>query len=214
MGVGLALVERDYRIMRDIERFRFCLGRHIKHLAGFGSQQKCDRRLQALIQAGYVHRQFILYGVPSVLSLTYKGKLLIGANKRQDKIRIDRIIHDIAVLDTVIYFMVQHEIEIDKIITEKELHSQRGFGQRTHQPDYIFVKADKKHCVEIELTLKAKNRFSEIVEDNYLNYDTQHWIVPNHAVKIKSILEDLNVKCQNIEIIELEGVQNFVRAVK
>ena len=214
MGVGLALVERDYSVMRDIERFRFCLGRHIKHLAGFGSQQKCDRRLQALIQAGYINRQFILYGVPSVLSLTYKGKLLIGANKRQDKIRVDRIIHDIAVLDTVIYFMLTHEISVDKIITEKEIHSQRGFGQRTHQPDYIFPKGDKKHCVEVELTLKSKQRFSEIVEENYLNYDTQYWIVPNHAIKIKSMLEDFNVKYQNIEIMELEEIQKIVRAVK
>jgi len=209
--LGIELVERDYRIMRDVERFRFCLSRHIKCLAGFGSQQKCDKRLKALIEAKYIDRKMILYGVPSVYFLTYKGKMLIGANKRQDKIRVDRIVHDITVLDTVIYFMANYEIAADKMVTEKELHSRRGFDQRTHQPDFVYEKSGKKHCVEIELTIKSKQRFLGIVQDNYLNYDVQYWITPKNAVKIQSMLEDLNTNYNNIEIIELEGVQEFVR---
>jgi len=200
--------------MRDIERFRFCLSRHIKILAGFGSIQNCDKRLKSLIEAKYIDRKYILYGVPCVYLLTYKGKILIGANKRQDKIRVDRVIHDIAVLDTVIYFMGNYEIDIENIVTEKELNSKLGFSQRKHQPDFVFEKSGKKYCVEIELTLKSKQKFLEIVEDNYLNYDTQYWIVSKSGVKIKSMLEDLNTKFQNIEIIELEGVQQFARVNK
>jgi len=211
--LGLLLAQRDYTIMRSVERFRFCLSRHIKILANFAGQRKCDKRLKTLIEAGYINRKKVLYGVPSVYSLAYKGKMLIGANKRQDKVRVDRIVHDITVLDTVIYFMNQYEIEIDKIVTEKELNSQRGFDVRKHQPDFIFHKLNKKHCVEIELTMKAKQRFLEIVQDNYLNYDVQHWVIPKN-IKMRNMLDELNKEYQNIEIIEVEGVQEFVRANK
>lgn len=209
--VAVALVERDYRVMRDIERFRCCLGRHIKILADFEGLRQCDRRLKSLLEAGYVSRKIVLYGVPSVYSLTHKGKMLIGANKRQDKIRVERVVHDIAVLDTVIYFMLKHEIEVGKIITEKELNSTRGFEQRKHQPDFVFKKADKTYCVEIELTAKSKQRFVEIVQENYLNYDTQYWVIAKTGVKILKMLESLQEGYPNIEIMEMEEIQEFAR---
>ena len=87
----MVLVDRDYQILREIDRFRFCLGRHIKLLTGFEGQRACDRRLKILIEAGYINRKKILYGIPSVYFLTHKGKMLIGANKRQDKIRVEKI---------------------------------------------------------------------------------------------------------------------------
>ena len=121
----MILVDRDYRIMEDIERFRFCLSRHIKLLAGFEGQRACDRRLKILIESGYIDRKKILYGVPSVYFLTHKGKMLIGANKRQDKIRVEKIPHDIAVVDAAIYFMLKYNVKPDEIITEKKINSNK-----------------------------------------------------------------------------------------
>ena len=98
----MRLQERDYSILQEIERWRFCLSRHIKCLAAFSGQRACDRRLKLLIEAGYIQHKKILYGIPSLYYLTHKGKVLIHANKRQDKIKIEQITHDITVLDTVI----------------------------------------------------------------------------------------------------------------
>lgn len=210
----MILVDRDYKILRDIERFRFCLSRHIKLLAGFEGQRACDRRLKILIEAGYIDRKKVIYGVPSVYFLTYKGKMLIGANKRQDKIRIEKIPHDIAVVETAIYFMKKYNINSDEIITEKELNSKSGFGERKHCPDFVIERNDKKYCIEVELSLKAKDRFEKIVEDNYLAYNTQFWIVAKSGLKIQKRLQDLSKKYSNIKIIELEGVQEFVRTNK
>jgi len=207
----VVLVERDYLIMREIERFRFCLSRHIKLLADFEGQRACDRRLKILIEAGYIDRKKVLYGVPSVYYLTHKGKMLIGANKRQDKIRTEKIPHDIAVVETAIYFMQKNNIKLDEIITEKQLNSIAGFGDRKHCPDFVIEKDGKKNCVEVELSLKEKTRFEKIVEDNYLNYDMQFWIVAKSGLKIKKRLESLSEKYQNIEVIELEGVQKVVK---
>jgi len=197
--------------MKDIERFRFCLSRHIKMLAEFEGQRACDRRLKILIEAGYIDRKKVLYGVPSVYYLTHKGKMLIGANKRQDKIRVEKIPHDIAVVETAIFFMLKQDINSDEIVTEKEINSISGFGDRKHSPDFIIEKDGIKNCVEVELSLKAKDRFEKIVENNYLEYNTQFWVVAKTGIKIKKTLEKITEKYQNIEIIELEGVQEFVK---
>jgi len=43
------IVERDYMILRELDRWRFCLGRHIKMLTGFEGVRACDRRLKKLV---------------------------------------------------------------------------------------------------------------------------------------------------------------------
>ena len=209
--MGIVLVDRDYRILKDIERFRFVLSRHIKLLAGFDGQRACDRRLKALIETGYIDRKKILYGVPSLYYLTHKGKMLIGANKKQDKIRVEKIPHDIAVVETAIYFMLKNGIYSEEIMTEKQINSVSGFGERKHCPDFIIEKDHKKNCVEIELSLKENSRFEKIVEENYLDYNIQFWIVAQSGLKIKKRLENLSEKYQNIEIINLEEVQEIVK---
>ena len=212
----MILVERDYLIMREVERFRFVLSRQIKLLAGFEGQRACDRRTKLLIEGGYIDRQKVLYGVPSVYYLTHKGKMLIGANKRQDKIRVEKIGHDIAVLDTVIYFIKAYGVNLENVMTEKQLYSKSGFGTRKHFPDFIFTDKSEKDkdcicCVELELSAKAKAKLEKNVEENYLEYETQYWIVPKAGVKIKQILNDLTEKYTNIKILDLEGVEEYVR---
>ena len=205
------MVERDYRILKDIERFRFVLSRHIRILAEFEGQRACDRRIKALIEAEHIDRKKVLYGVPSVYFLTHKGKMLIGANKRQEKIRVERINHDIVVIDTAIYFTEHEKVKVEKIVTEKELHSISGFGNRKHYPDFVFEKDSKKNCVEVELTAKSKQNLEKVLAENYLTYDTQYYVIPNNGHKIKSMLDKFSEKYGNIEIISVEGVQEFVR---
>ena len=210
----MVLVDRDYEIMREIERWRFCLSRHIKLLADFEGQRACDRRLKILIEAGYIDRKKVLYGVPSVYFLTHKGKMLIGANKRQEKIRVEKIPHDIAVVETAIYLMLKHKVNLNEIQTEKQINSRAGFGERKHCPDFVVEKGSKKICVEIELSIKAKARLEKIVEDNYLDYDNQIWIVAKSGLKIKRNLDNLSAKYTNLRTMSLEEVQEFVKLNK
>jgi len=49
----IRLVERDERIIRELDRWRVVQGRHIMHLTGFSGQSACDRRLRKLIQASH-----------------------------------------------------------------------------------------------------------------------------------------------------------------
>jgi len=202
------LVERDYEVFREVERWRFCLGRHIRVLAGFTGQRACDRRLRTLIDARLIQKRRIIYGVPSVYNLAHRGKMLIGANKRQDKVRLDNIAHDIAVLDTAIYFIDKLGIPKNSITTEKQLYSLKGFGNRKHEPDFIFTKDDKTYCVEVELSLKSKPRLDNNIKSNYLAYDFQIWVIGESVPKLPRLLEEFKTQYDNIIITNMKEIRD------
>jgi len=205
------LVERDFQILKLLYDWDFCLGRQIRILADFKGQRACDRRLQKLREEKLIDRQRILYGVPSLYTVTYQGKKLIGVDtKHTNKIRVDLIPHNIHTVDTAIYMLCKYKIASEDITTEKTLHKADGFGKRRHRPDFIFFHKDKVYCIEAELTLKAKERMKKNLKDNYDDYDYQIWIVPKHQAKIRDILEESKDRYPNIYIISLEEVSDYV----
>jgi len=158
-----------------------------------------------LIDAGYLLRKKYLYGVAYLYTLTHKGRILLGANKREDKIRVDRITHDIFVLDAVIYYIRKHSLSLEKIESEKELHIKDGFGTRKHHPDFVFEVGGKKFAVEVELCPKAKDRLEKNVRDNYLNFDGQVWITNDS--KVIAMLGGLADTYSNIEVARLGEIK-------
>ena len=203
----IRLVDRDYRIIKEIDRWRVCQGRHIMELAGFEGQRACDRRLRKLIEAGYIKREKILYGVAGIYSNTNKAKKIAELSNVNQKIRVEQIKHDIAVIDTAIYFNKKHNVAFSDIITEIELHRKDGFGVRKHRPDFIFTKDKKIICVEIELAMKSKGRFETIIKNNFREYDSQIWIVSSMNTQIAEFLEKNKSKYSDIKIIEISEVK-------
>lgn len=205
----IRLVDRDYRIIKEIDRWRVIQSRHIKEIAEFDGQRACDRRLRKLIEAGYIKREKILYGVAGIYSNTSKAKQIAEISNTDQKIRVDQIRHDIVVMDTAIYINRKEKIPFSDITTEIELHRQDGFGIRKHRPDFTYARDSKSICVEIELSLKAKARLEKNIHDNFLAYEAQIWVVPSMNTKIADILNKSMKKYTNIKIIELQEVQNF-----
>ena len=200
----MVIVERDMEILRLVYRFKFCLGRHISALVGFSGSRACDRRLRALTDAGYLARKKYLYGLPYLYTVSYRGRILIGANKRENKIRLELINHDVRVLDALIYFKVKYGVSLDDMESERELHIKDGFGTRKHHPDFVFNHQDKKYAVELELTLKAKATLEKNVRDNYLSYDKQIWVTDDN--KILALLQIFANEYGNIEIMRLGDI--------
>ncbi len=209
MSSGFRLVDRDYLILSEIDRWRVILGRHICNMTDFTGQRACDRRLQKLLNAGFIKREKILYGVPYIYSLTSTGKALIGVSTSNEHIRIEQITHDILVADTAVFFNRKYSLPYSDIITEKQLHRQDGFSNRKHQSDFIFNHNNKTFCVEIELTLKSKDRFKKNIIDNFNNYDYQIWIVPDLHTKIYTFLSDMSMNYPNIKIIEAKEIKTY-----
>ena len=207
----MRLVDRDYLILEEVGRWRVVLGRHLRVLADFSGERACDRRLRTLIEAGYLERKKYIYGVPSLYSLTSNGKKLIQINYRNTSVKLDQVIHDIAVVDTAIYYTKKENVKLSDIHTEKQLHITDGFGNRKHQPDFIFTKDNKKYCIEVELSQKEKSRLTKNIKDNYMNFDFQNWIIPKNKVKIYEMVSDISKQYNNVQILDLEVVQEFVK---
>ncbi len=201
------LIERDFNVFREVNRWRVTLSRHLKTLAGFSSQRTCDRRLKTLIEAGFLRRQKYIYGVPYLYFPERKAQVLIHASTHEPKIRIEQIVHDIAVLDTAIFVHNEKAVPFSDMQTEKELHGIDGFSNRRHRPDFVYEQGGQSICVEVELSLKAKTRLEKNIKENFTNYDSQLWIVPNMHSKISAILEEQSRIYPDIQIIELEGVK-------
>ena len=206
---GIRLEARDYLILKAVYRFRFCLGRHIRVFADYGSLRATDRRLKILVEAGFLERKKYIFGIPYLYTVSHKGRMLLGVNKRADQIRIDRIAHDIYVLDAVIYYMAKYNVSLEIIESEKELHIKDGFGIRKHYPDFVVKVNDKSYAIEIELNPKAKDRVANNVRDNYLNYDYQIWITEGN--KVFSLIQGFTNEYSNIEIMRLEEVIEYVK---
>ena len=208
----MRLMERDKLIFACVAKFNFLLGRHIKMLF-FDGTRACDRRLKLLCENEYINRRKILYGVPSLYSLTHKGRKAVNASIKDNKIRVEQIQHDIAVIDTLIFIMNKFKVNLSDVTTEKQLHQLDGFGERRHHPDFIFVKDNKTYSVEVELSLKAKTRLEKIIENNFMEYNRQFWVVPDNQVKILKILEISKLKYTDIAIISLERIEGYVKHI-
>ncbi|MDR1410412.1 MAG: hypothetical protein LBJ12_09205 [Oscillospiraceae bacterium] len=115
-------------------------------------------------------------------------------------------------IDAAIYVHLVHDVPLSAITTEKELHQRDGFGIRRHQPDFTFVVDGKTTCVEVELTPKSKDRLIVNLQDNFLTYESQVWVVPKTQGKILRLLSSQTSTFPNIEIVHLEDVTGFVKA--
>lgn len=208
------MTERDKLILREVDRWRACGSKHIRWLANFSGQRATDRRLKILIEAGYLERRKYLYGVPSIYFLTAKGKSLIHIGTGTEKVKIEQIVHDRTVLDTATYFMHKESLSLHDITTEKQLHQLDGFGIRKHRPDFVFVKDQLTHCVEVELTKKANSRLLNIIKDNFMEYDTQKWVVPDYQTAILNVLNDSQRYYTNIEIFSLQKITDHMQSLK
>jgi hypothetical protein len=182
-------------------------------LCGFSGARASDRRLKLLVEAGYLERKKYLYGVPYLYSLSHKGRMLIGVNKRADTLRLERVMHDIYVLDTVIYFVKKANVKLENIISEKDMHSSDGFGSRRHYPDFLIEANGKRYAVEIEIALKSKDRLEKNIGTNYIDYDGQYWILGDNP-KLNALIKEFQSSYSNLRVIKLEEVINYVNELK
>ena len=205
---GLELQERDISILRLVYCFRFCLGRHIKILCGFSGARAADRRLKLLVEAGYLERKKLLYGVPYLYTVSHKGRMLIGVNKRADTLRIERIMHDSHVLDSVIFFLGTMNIGLDAIISEKEMHVSDGFGHHRHYPDFVINAPLGAIAVEVEIALKSKERLEKNIRTNYMDFDFQYWVLGDNP-KLNALIKGFQGEYSNLSAIKLDAVVNY-----
>lgn len=124
-------------------------GKHVKHFAGFSSQRTTDRRLKLLREEGYIEKVKILYGISSLYKLTSREKKILDVSIKNDSIRIEQIIHNIAMLGSVVFFIKKYNVQLNNVVSEKQLHDMQGFGNRKHVVDFMFAIKNKRFGIEI-----------------------------------------------------------------
>ena len=205
----IKLVERDYLIFEQITKWRFLLSRQIRILCNFQSVRTVTRRLAILIEAGYLKREYILFGLPPLYFVTPKAKEIFNLDYITSNARVGLINHQINVVDTAIYFL--NKLKVENLHTERELKYLKGFSIREHCPDFVLSLDNKKIAVEIELTLKNKSTLKKNIESNYNNYNRQIWVIPKKQIRIINVLEEAQDFYSGIEIIYLEEVQAYIK---
>jgi len=208
--MGFLITERDYKIMHEITRWKFLLGRQIRVLGGFSGQRACDRRIRKLIDAGYIEGRHYIYGIPRLYFVTRKAVQIFGLGYYTPSVRLDAIIHDIAVIDTAIY-VIDRGVDSKSIVTERDLRNRAGFGRARHFPDFYYVVDNTTYCVEVEMSEKSVTALAKNIKSNYTNYDIQRYFIPSDKVKIIENVERLEKDYPNIAIIPLEEVTEYVR---
>ena len=76
----------------------------------------------------------------------------------------------------------------------------------------MFQQDGQRIAVEVELTPKAKDRLTKNLQENFIDYDGQRWVVPSGQIRITRALESQAEIYTNIEILPLEEVTTFVKA--
>lgn len=215
----MRVVERDRVIMREIARNGYMTGKQIMLIAGFGGTRATDRRLAKLMEQGWLNRDKKLYGLCGLYTVTAEGMEYFHLNEQIkttyiDNINLNEIEHNLAAIDSQIYFIRKHGISLEEITTDKEIRRSQGLQIKQHVPDFVIYKDGKSIAVEIERTYKGKTRLQRNIEANYTKYDAQYWVVPIARSTIREILQGLSNRFPGIEIFEMEAIQTYVEELK
>lgn len=205
-GEPVEIQERDLVAIRELYRWRALAGRHVRVLCDYPSQSTAGRRLRLLVENKYLKKHHVLYGYPALYTVAHKGRVLIGANKREDKINLSLIPHNMAVLDVACYFHEEQGVPMGDFVTEKEMHVSDGFSSRQHRPDFVITRGCRRIAVEVELTLKAIDKLRNNIQTNFIEYDGQIWLTATRNSKISRVILEETQHYNDIEVLYLNEI--------
>ncbi|MDR2571222.1 MAG: replication-relaxation family protein [Oscillospiraceae bacterium] len=206
----MVLTERDEKIIKEVARWRGCLGRQIERIGNFSGTRATDRRLKKLVDEGLLTRKKYIYGLAGIYQVTKKAQKLFGLDTYLGTVRLDQAMHDMAVVDVYLYLKERLSLPAEVFTSEKEIRHKEGFTTRSHAPDFLYELLDKKgqvFCVEVELSQKAKERLESNVADNFIKYAGQKWFVPKSNKRVIAWLNEFKETYPNIEIIDLGAIE-------
>jgi hypothetical protein len=206
-GCAVVLTERDERVIREVARWRGCLGRHVKKVGNFGGTRAADRRLKKLVDEGLLTRKKYIYGLAGIYQATRKAQKLLGLDTYLGTVRLDLATHDMAVVDVYLFLREKLLLPAEAFTSEKEIRHKEGFTVRSHAPDFLYEHMGQSFCVEVELSQKSKERLESNLADNYIKYAGQKWFVPKSNKRVIAWLEEFKGTYPNIEIIDLGEVK-------
>lgn len=205
------LTERDKEILRFISRFGYVCARHM--IAAFPlSERVAYRRLQRLVQDGYLRRKRVLADLPRLYLLTQRGVDASGTDfGRVRNVRLQTLDHDLTMADVAVALLRLYPGSF--WLTERELRRKAGqgfgsVGAREHVPDGVLLLANgQKIAVEVETSRKPRQRTERILRYYLRRSDyIAVWYFCRTAQQLKSVRE----AAQKLDFVKIHLLQEVL----
>jgi len=189
------LTERDIEILCFINEFGFCEMPQIEKRFGI-KKPLSYRLLRRLIKAELVKHRRIFYAGYGIYYLTSSGAKFTDLPSL-GTISIGQYGHQRLITDVFIQLRKQYP-EAEWISERRLLHEKfyEGVGKSGHVADGILIFPDnKKIAIEVELSLKGKERITRILKDYSAQFSIKevwYFCLPGMLNAMKALAADLS----------------------
>ena len=159
----MKLTERDIGILKFINEFGFSEMPQIERRFGL-KKPRSYQLLTRLVEEGYVKHERVFHGRHGIYRLSRKGAKLTHLPPLA-RVPLANYKHDITLME--VYLRLREQYPEALWISERELKRDKyfdGVGKFGHLSDGLLVFKDgKRVAVEVELSLKSRNRVEQIL---------------------------------------------------
>ena len=159
----MKLTERDIGILKFINEFGFSEMPQIERRFGL-KKPRSYQLLTRLVEEGYVKHERVFHGRHGIYRLSRKGAKLTHLPPLA-RVPLANYKHDITLME--VYLRLREQYPQALWISERELKRDKyfdGVGKFGHLSDGLLVFKDgKRIAVEVELSLKSRNRVEQIL---------------------------------------------------
>lgn len=175
---GMIFQARDEAMLRWINGFGFVNALQVQRFMQV-NRPAAYARLKKLEDAGYIRHQYILHGQAGIYRVTKLGAQRAGDDLLPlQTLRMGSFNHDLLIID------LAHRLEAwsgGRFVPERRIRHDEGLsgvGQTGHIADgFLYLEGkDDPIAIELELTLKGRERLRKIIEAYSLDFSVdQIW---------------------------------------
>lgn len=166
----MLLTDRDVEILKFINEFGFCEMPQIEKKFGL-KKPRSYKVIKRLVDARFLMHQYILRNRHGVYRLTREGADLTDLPMMK-YISLGSYLHQLTVVDVYLRLMQQYPdaIWISERRLKRDKFLENGFCRHGHVADGMMIfPPEKKIAVEVELTMKGKDRLDKIITGHALS---------------------------------------------
>ena len=158
--------QRDLKLLTWINGFGFANASQIQSYLNVSSTVTY-RRINKLINAGYLVSKNILHGHQKIHILTKKAvKVCEDSIPANTNIRLGTFCHDLTLVDLSLYLQKEYSGDFEPARRIRHNYGLAGFGNPGHIADgYLHIGNQRPIAIELEISLKSHQRLKKIISN-------------------------------------------------
>ena len=208
----MVLQERDIEILRWVNGCGFVTVNQVKRWMGVGETAGYVR-VRKLVDGGYLKRKRVFHNQERIHWISNQAQNLIQDDvKNPKRVNISTYHHDLLLVDLGLYLEKTNE---GNFIPERRVRNlnvtESVIGKKGRIPDGVLIQQNnqKPIAIELELSLKSKDRLRKIINDYMVNFNySAVWYFTNnqavHNALSKFIKPPSPIKIYQFQLINKE----------